>query len=118
MLWSAIIDIAWSDHKLQKCCASEKNGQRTWGADNWKLLKRRLISLEVAPALTNLDGAPGKCHPLRADRAGQFALHLWGAHRLIFIPDHEPVPSLDDGGLDRARVTKILITEVVDYHGR
>jgi len=117
MPWSAIIDISWSDHKLQKTCASDRGGQRRWGADNWKLLRRRLAALDAAPTLTDMDGVPGKCHPLRTDRAGQFAVHLWGSYRLVFAPDYDILPTLPDGGVDRSRVTKIRIEEVVDYHG-
>lgn len=45
-------------------------------------------------------------------------MDLWGQYRLIFEPDHEPLPELLDGGVDRAKVTKILIREVVDYHDK
>lgn len=44
-------------------------------------------------------------------------MHLWGQYRLVFTPDHDPVPLLDDGGIDRASVTAIRIEEIVDYHG-
>jgi toxin HigB-1 len=118
MLWRNIIDISWSDRKLEKSCASDKSGQRRWGADDWKLMRRRLASLIAAPTLKAMDGVPGKCHPLRADRDGQFALHLWGAYRLVFAPDHDPVPLLDDGGIDTSLVTRVVIAEVIDYHGR
>jgi len=118
MIWSDIIDISWSDRKLQKSCSSDKDGKRTFGADQWKALKNRLISLEVAPTLADMQNVPGRCHELTADRAGQFSLDLRGSYRLIFEPDHDPVPALDDGGIDRTLVTKIVITEVVDYHGR
>jgi proteic killer suppression protein len=64
-----------------------------------------------------MDGAPGNCHALRADRLGQFALSLWGSYRLVFEPNHNPIPRLPDGGIDRAVVTRIRILEVVDYHG-
>jgi toxin HigB-1 len=118
MIWSDLIDIFWSDRKLQKSCASDKDGRRTFGADQWKVLKRRILSLEVAPTLADMQGVPGRFHELSADRAGQFSLDLRGSYRLILRPDHEPVPVLDDGGIDRALVTKIVITEVVDHHGR
>ena len=45
-------------------------------------------------------------------------MSLWGSYRLVFEADHNPLPLLDDGGIDRARVTKIVIKEVVDYHGK
>jgi len=102
---------------LEKSCASDKQGRRKFGANQWKLLKRRLASLVAAPTLKDMDGVPGRCHPLGADRNGQFALSLWGSYRLIFVPDHDPIPTLLDGGIDLVRITQISITEVVDYHG-
>lgn len=117
MPWRTTIDISWSDEKLAKSCSSEKLGRRRWGADRWKLLKRRLESLEGAPTLQDLEGVPGHCHRLKADRRDQFAMSLSGSYRLVFVPDHDPIPTLPDGGVDRARVTRILITDVVDYHG-
>lgn len=118
MPWSNIIDITWSDRKLEKSCATDRAGRRAWGADSWKLLQRRLASLDAASSLRDMDGVPGQCHQLRADRSGQFALNLWGSNRLIFVPDHDPIPALEDGGVDLTHVTKVMITEVVDYHGR
>jgi plasmid maintenance system killer protein len=118
MGWSDIIDIDWSDRKLEKSCDNDRNGRKTFGADQWKVLRRRLASLEAAPTLADMAGVPGNCHQLAADRAGSFAVDLRGATRLIFAPNHNPMPLLPDGGIDRARVTKVVITEVVDYHGR
>ncbi len=65
-----------------------------------------------------MDQSPGKCHALGANRADHFAVHLWGQYRLIFFPNHDPVPQVDDGGIDLTAVTQITITEVVDYHGK
>lgn len=65
-----------------------------------------------------MDGVPGNCHQLHADRAGQFAVHLCGQVRLVFAPANNPLPTASDGGIDRTRVTKIEIKEVVDYHGK
>ncbi len=117
MSWSFPINIAWSERKLAKACASDRDGQRKWGPDQWKVLKRRIASLEAAATLDDMEGVPGRCHGLHADRRNAFAVTLWGSYRLVFVPDHDPMPTLDDGGIDRSRVTRILITEVVDYHG-
>jgi toxin HigB-1 len=117
MIWSATIDITWADQKLKKNCETDKAGVRRWGADNWKAMKRRLASLTAAPTLKAMEGVPGRCHQLRGDLAGKFAVDLWGSYRLVFVPNHDPIPTLDDGGIARDLVTKISITEVVDYHG-
>jgi proteic killer suppression protein len=77
-----------------------------------------LVALLGAPTLADMAGTPGNCHQLHADRSGEFAVGLWGSYRLIFVPDQDPVPTLDDGGIDRTKVTHIEIKEVVDYHGK
>lgn len=77
----------------------------------------RVALLSSAGTLADLTHTPGRLHPLKGDRAGQFALDLWGSFRLVFEPANVPLPKLPDGGLDRTRVTKIRILEVVDYHG-
>ena len=115
---SPVIEISWSSRKLEKTCSDDRQGSKHWGADNWKLLKRRLAALLGAPTLSDMEGVPGNCHQLTADRSGEFAVSLWGQFRLIFAPDHDPVPTLDDGGIDRTKVTQIEIKEVVDYHGK
>jgi toxin HigB-1 len=112
-----VIEISWSSQKLEKVCTDDRLGQKHWGADNWRILKRRLASLLDAPSLADMEGVPGKCHQLHGDRSGEFALSLWGAYRLIFRPADDPVPALADGGVNRVLVTKIEIEEVVDYHG-
>jgi proteic killer suppression protein len=111
------IDIRWIDRKLEKSCLSDNKGQRHWGADQWRLLKKRLYSIAAAATLQDLSGVPGRFHPLSADRKHEFALCLWGQYRLIFVADEDPVPLLEDGGIDQGQVTKVAIKEVVDYHG-
>lgn len=110
--------MTWASRQLERKCSSDAQGRRHWGAEQWAVLKRRLASLVAAPTLEAMAGIPGNCHPLTEDRPGQFAMDLRGPYRLIFRPDHEPVPLKDDGGIDPSQVTRISILEVVDYHGR
>jgi proteic killer suppression protein len=42
---------------------------------------------------------------------------LDGPYRLIFTSNHDPIPLLDSGGIDKAAVTQVLIMGIVDYHG-
>ena len=112
-----VIEVSWDSRKLEKACSDDRLGSKRWGQDNWKLLKRRLAALRAAPTLADMHGVPGRCHQLHADRDGDFAVDLWGPYRLILVPNHQPIPSLDDGGIDTSRVTEITIKEVDDYHG-
>lgn len=112
------IDVAWADRKLAKACATDASGIKRFGTDEWRILKRRLASLFAAPTLADMQNVPGGCHALSGDRKGQFAVSLTGPRRVVFEPDHDPLPLLEAGGLDLHRVTAIQILEVVDYHGR
>ncbi len=102
---------------MEKVSATDREAVRQWGAQHWPILKRRLATLAAVPTLADMRVLPGRCHELSADRAGQFAVDLWGPQRLIFEPDHKPCPRLPHGGIDQSKVTRIQILEVVNYHG-
>jgi len=59
---------------------------------------------------------PGRCHELKGDRAGQLAVSLNEPYRLIFEPEHDPLPRTTNGGLDWQAVTAIRILDILDYH--
>jgi len=77
----------------------------------------RLAVLNSARTLADVPSTrPERCHPLKAKREGQYAVDLVHPRRLVFKPNHDPVPRKDDGGVDLDKVTSIIIIEVVDYH--
>ena len=53
---------------------------------------------------------------MTGDRKGQLAVDLVQPYRLVFSPDHDPIPIREDGGLDWKLVTKIVVEEIVNYH--
>jgi proteic killer suppression protein len=53
---------------------------------------------------------------IKGDRAGQFALSLEGAERLVFEPSNNPIPYLNDESIDWSEVTEVCIIFVGDYH--
>ena len=78
---------------------------------------KRLAVLKAARTLALVPTTPpDRRHQLHGDRDEQFAVNLVHPHRLIFKPNHEPLPRKDDGGIDTGQVTAITIIEVVDYH--
>lgn len=112
------IHISWADSKLEKACATERTAKRAFGPARWAKLRMRVAVLEQAESFAALAHAPGRWHPLSADRGGQWAASLDGSFRLIVKPNDNPLPLLADGGLDTARARRALIVEVVNYHGR
>jgi proteic killer suppression protein len=90
---------------------------RRWGKVVAVALKKSLASLRASENLAILEAAPGRTHHLTGDRRGQFAIRLGKTVRLVFVPSDNPLPELPEGGLDRRRVTRVLIVEVGDSHG-
>jgi proteic killer suppression protein len=60
---------------------------------------------------------PHRCHELTGNLKGQLSVDLDHPYRLLFVPDHEPVPQRPEGGLDWQAVTAIKIKGVKDTHG-
>ncbi|WP_449417638.1 hypothetical protein [Phormidium nigroviride] len=79
-----------------------------------KKLKARLADLIAASSVTEL--VAGHPHPLTGDLAGKFALDLVHPKRLVFEPEHDPIPRTEDGGIDWSQVTRINIIWIGDYH--
>jgi len=110
------MNIAFASSKLRKMCNSQKERRKSRGVREGDLLGRHLDNLRAAATMEDLRDLPGRCHPLKADRKGQYALDLAHPNRLVFSPDHAPLPELDSGGLDRSKVTAVVILGIVDYH--
>ena len=103
------------DLELQKCCESEKQLVRKYGAKAAKKLQARLNALRSLDVVADVWLLPGRWHVLTADRAEQFAADLDHPHRLIVRPT-PPVPRLPDDGIDWTQVRAVTVVEVIDYH--
>jgi proteic killer suppression protein len=108
------MEIDYKDKKLKALCEQEKLAQRELGKQMARKLKARLADLMAASSVTEL--CAGRPHPLTGDRSGQYALDLVQPKRLVFEPDHDPVPKTEDGGIDWSRVTRVCIIWMGDYH--
>ena len=77
------------------------------------------------PLITLKNGAsqdaPARCHELTGGKRGQqcqLSVDLKYPYRLIFVPDHDPIPRKPDEGLDWEQVDTIKILEVGNTHGK
>jgi plasmid maintenance system killer protein len=110
------VNIRFVNAKFADDCNDFKRLVRRFNLQRAKLTRRRLDDLRAAANLEVMRNLPGRCHELKADRNGQLSLDLDGPYRLIFRPDHDPIPVKDDGGLDWSQVTTVVVLEVVDTH--
>ncbi|NQT40144.1 MAG: killer suppression protein [Planctomycetes bacterium] len=110
------MEISFATSKLAKLCNSEKKLRGDYGPRMAGVIQQRLMDLDAAETLESMKGVPGRCHPLTGDLDGLFAVDLVHPDRLVFAPDHDPIPQSSDGGVDRSKVTKIEIVGIGDYH--
>jgi proteic killer suppression protein len=111
------MQIRFGDGKLAKVLSSEKLLGKTFGQQMAKRIKTGLAVLSAADDLSRVPvGGSIRCHQLTHDRDEQFAIDLVHPMRMIFELDHDPIPRLKDGGIDRSQVTRIIVIEITDYH--
>lgn len=101
------------ERKIQKILA-ESNTIRA------KRIQQRFERLSAAETLADISRhRPERCHALTQGKRGkmhQLSVDLDHPYRLIFVPNHHPIPLLKSGGLDWSRVTAIKILGVDDPH--
>lgn len=90
--------------------------QKAFGTMAKKVNQRmqELISSQNLEILKTVPAA--NCHELKGDRKGEFSVNISGNFRIIFKPDHHPVPVKDDSSIDCIRITDIKILGTEDYH--
>jgi plasmid maintenance system killer protein len=110
------MEVSYANAKLKKRLTEPKSLYQTYGQLARKL-NQRISELNTVENLEIMRKLPAAgCHELSGNRKGQFAVIVSNNYRLIFKPDQLPVPRKKDGSLHWAKVNKIIIIEIVDYH--
>jgi plasmid maintenance system killer protein len=113
--------IGFSTNKLQKQMNDAKEMVKAHGTEQAKKLRPLLTKLNAIPNLSVFEppkSRPHRCHELTGNLAGTLSLDLDHPYRLLFIPDHNPLPTREDGGLDWSKVTAVIIKKVENTHGK
>ena len=91
--------------KLEKCYLEAKEASRAFGAEVGKRYIQRINLIKYTRNIDELKQLPGlRCHPLKGDREGQYAVNLTGFYRLIFTLNGEALEI-------------VLIEEVSKHYG-
>src|SRR4030042_3847401 len=97
--------ISYKSNKLEKRLTEAKEIQKAFGTMA-KKVNQRMMELRAASNLEVMKTIPAaNCHELKGDRQGEFAVDISGNFRLIFKPDHSPVPRKEDKSIDCIKVT-------------
>ena len=116
MIFIFAVEISYKNRKLEKQLTDPREMAKSFGQLARKV-NQRLKDLTDAENLAIMRTIPAaRCHELTGDRKGELAVDVSGNYRMIFEPNHDPIPKKDDGGLKWEDVTKIQINEIEDYH--
>jgi proteic killer suppression protein len=112
------MDIRFADRKLERECNDSRLLRRRQGERRANLVRLRLGQLRAAEVLADVRKLPGaRCHELVGDRKNTLSVDLDHPYRLLFSPDHDPIPTKADGGIDWSWVRAIVIHGIEDTHG-
>jgi len=117
------MDISFKNNKLKKSFNEGRQLETLHGTLRAKKIRIRMKELRAAKNLKDFwppESPPGRCHELtEGERSGKFHLSVDLDHpyRIIFTPNHTPMPLREEGGLDWSQVTAITILSVEDTHG-
>jgi len=111
------MEITFKTSKLAKSVESPRAIQKNYGT-RAKLINQRKSELEAAKTLDTMRSIPAaNCHELSGNHRGELAVDISPNHRIIFEPNHNPIPKKPDSGLDWTQITKIIINTIgEDYH--
>lgn len=77
--------VTFKTKKLEKCYEQYRQADKEFGKQVARKYVQRITLIKKARNLEEVMKLPGlRCHPLKGDRAGQYAVNLTGFYRLIF----------------------------------
>ncbi len=107
--------VSYSNSKLAKKINPESECLKYYGRDMAHAIHKRLAQLSASPTLDSARHF-GRCHELKGDYEGCFAMDLVGPKRLIFKPDDETRSYLDEKTIIWSLVKSVEIVDIKDYH--
>ena len=98
------MQIHYRTTKLKRICENAEEARKTYGSNMADKIQMRISELSVAESVEFLlKYNIGRCHLLKGNRKGQYAMDLVHPYRLVFIQEDDVTVS-------------VLIEQIVDYH--
>ena len=98
------MDITYKNNKIKKICTDAKTAERTYGREMADKIHLRIDQIHASDTVEMMIRFHiGRCHPLKQNRKGQYAMDLVHPYRLVFEKNGEII-----------QIANIL--EIVDYH--
>lgn len=98
------LEITYKTKKIEKICTDAKTAEKTYGRNMAEKIQQRIQEIYSADTVeTMVKYHIGRCHPLKQNRKGQYAVDLVHPYRMVFNVIE-----------DEIQIAKIL--EIIDYH--
>lgn len=108
------LELAFSKRSLRHLCENEAKAKRELGASVAQKLRRRLADLRAATCVTDL--VAGQPRELENLRSRHIAVDLREGFRIVFCANHNAIPTLESGGVDWAKVSRVKIMRIESDH--
>ena len=109
------MDVVFRTHKLERIFNNREALVKEYGRQCAQKIIRRMWVLHAAPSLAAVPTRkPDRCHELRGNRRGVFAVDLAHPFRLVFEP--YVIGEQQHTTLRKEEVTAIRVLGVEDYH--
>jgi len=96
--------ITYKNKKIKSICCNAEIATRTYGEMMATKIQMRIEELAAAPSVEIMvNYRIGRCHQLKGNRKGQYAVDLIQPYRLVFITKEEEIQVAQ-------------IQEITDYH--
>jgi proteic killer suppression protein len=110
------MELSYKTNKLEKSLTTDKGLAKSFGKLA-KKIKQRRIQLESADNLEAISKLPVlRLHQHTGKGKGTWSIDIQENWRILFEIDQDPIPSLEDGGVDLKAITIICVTSVEDPH--
>ena len=98
------LEITYKSNRLKKVCTDFSVARKEYNLEMAEKIAQRINELIAADSIEMLiQFHVGRCHPLKGDRKGQFAMELVQPYRLVF----------EENG---SQIQLIRIIAIEDYH--
>ncbi len=110
------MELLFSNKKLEISLKTDKGLSKTYGTLA-KKIKQRISQLESADNLEIISKLPAfRLHQHIGKGKGTWSIDIQENWRVLFAISQDPIPTLEDGGVDLKAITIICIESVEDPH--
>ena len=86
------MEITYKTRKIEKVCTIASEAEKKYGSEMAEKIHQRMVQFHI-----------GRCHPLKGNRKGQYAMDLVHPYRLVFEKIGNEI-----------QIANVM--EIVDYH--